>query len=50
MTDKEKYWNPILGKLPQEKLRKLQLAGFKKFLAGLMNTPAFTISCTAMPE
>lgn len=32
MTDKEKYWNPILETLPQEKLRRLQLARFKEIM------------------
>ncbi len=29
MTDKQKYWNPILEKLPFEKLQELQLKKFK---------------------
>lgn len=30
MTDAEKYWNPILETLPQEKLKKLQLKKFQR--------------------
>ena len=30
MTDTEKYWNPILETLPQEKLRELQLRKFQR--------------------
>jgi phenylacetate-CoA ligase len=32
MIEKQKYWNPVLETLPQEKLRDLQLEKFKKIL------------------
>ncbi len=33
MLDTEKYWNPVLETLPQEKLKELQLRKFKRILS-----------------